>query len=152
VDKVEILQGCDLAKGLSREEVAKLASVAVPVEYSGGDIIIREEDTTRDIFIIVEGWVSVEIQRYSASPGIPKLQLLKNRGIVGEFSFVDGSRRSANVTAKDSAKLLMLPYEQVSSLMESDYKLGYLLMRNIAVQLCSRIRSANADIGGELIW
>lgn len=152
MDNLKIIAECELAKDLAHEEVEKIAAVAVEKTYTDGELIIGEGDTTRDIFIILDGWVSVEIQQYSSELSTPRLQLLKNKGIVGEFSFVDGSRRSANVKAKDTVKLLMLPHEELSSLMDKEPRVGYILMRNIATQLCSRIRNANAEISNQLIW
>ncbi|MGK7344525.1 MAG: Crp/Fnr family transcriptional regulator [Candidatus Nitrospinota bacterium M3_3B_026] len=152
MDKAKVLTGCELARDLGPEQVEKLASISVVKEYDGGDSIIREDDTTRDIFILVDGWVTIEIQRYSSDISVPRLQLLKNRGVVGEFSFVDGSRRSANVTASEKARLLMLPYERMKKLMEADPRLGYTIMKNIAVQLCARIRFANSEMSSQLIW
>ena len=152
MDSIEIIQESDLGRDLTQEEVAKLAAVAVEKECSDGELIIKEGDTTRDVFLIVDGWVSVEIQQYSSELSVPKLQLLKNRGIVGEFSFVDGSRRSANVKAKDKVWLLMLPYEEMENVLKSEPRMGYIVMRNIAVQLCSRIRNANTELSNQLIW
>lgn len=152
MDKAKVLAECELARGLEPGQVEKLAAISVLKEYEAGGSIISEDDTTRDIFILVEGWVTIEIQRYSSDISVPRLQLLKNRGVVGEFSFVDGSRRSANVTASEKARLLMLPYEKTRELMEADPRLGYTIMKNIAVQLCARIRFANSEMSSQLIW
>ncbi len=152
MDYSRIISECVIAQRLSEEEIEKLANIAKPREYSPGDLIIREDDTSCDLFIIYKGRVSVEMKRFPYDAGSQRLNLIKTEGVVGEFSFIDKSRRSANVKAHEDVSCLMLPCEELEALMRSDYKIGYILMSNLARLLCGRIRGANFELRNQLIW
>jgi CRP-like cAMP-binding protein len=147
-----IISECVLAEGLEKGDLARIAGIARTAEFADGDLIIREDDTSRDIFIIEEGWVSVEMQRYPYDMGSQRLRLFKHRGIVGEFSFVDKSRRSANVVAHGDVRAVILPGGELEDLLNSDSRLGYLFMRNVARLLCVRLRNTNFELRNQLIW
>ncbi|MBI4827246.1 MAG: cyclic nucleotide-binding domain-containing protein [Nitrospinae bacterium] len=148
----KVLAECELADGLEEADLRKLAAIAEPKVFARDDIIIREDDTNCDIFILYEGWVSIEIQRFPYDASAQKLRVLRNKGVVGEFSFIDRSRRSATVRAQEEAKLLMLPCARLETLLATDHRVGYLVMRNIGRLLCARIRNTNFELRNQLIW
>lgn len=152
MDYSRIIAESELAEGFGAADVEKLAAIAQTREYARDEYIIEEEDVTCDIFIIFEGCVSVEIHRLPRTMTSHTVRVLKNRGVVGEFSFVDRSRRSATVKAEEDTKCLVLPCARLEELVESDYRLGYLLMRNVARLICSRIRKTNFEMRDQVVW
>lgn len=152
MDYAGIISASALAEGLSEDQVQKLAQIALFSQYEPGEIIIRENDKTTDLFIIHAGHVSVEIKRFPYDASSPPILLIKAKGLVGEFSFIDRSPRSANVRAHDKATCLVLPGDKLEALILSDYKIGFLLMRNMARLLAERIRGANLEIRNQFIW
>ncbi len=152
MDYSRIISECMIGQRLNEEEIEKLVNIAKPREYSHGDLIIREDDASRDLFIIYKGRVSVEMKRFPYDAGSQRLNLIKTGGVVGEFSFIDKSRRSANVRAHKNVSCLMLPSEELEALMRSDYRIGFILMNNLALLLCGRIRNANFELRNQLIW
>jgi len=152
MDYARIISTSAIAEGLTGEQIQKLAGIALFKEYSEGDIIIKENDKTTDLFLIDEGHVSVEIKRFPYDATSQPFLLIKTKGMVGEFSFIDRSPRSANVRAHDKVTCLMLQGEKLESLIQSDNEIGFLLMRNMARLLSARIRSANLELRNQLIW
>lgn len=152
MDFAAIISASAIADGLSDEQVQRLVTIASASEYAQGEIIIKENERTTDLFIIHEGHVSVEIKRFPYDASSQPILLIKTEGMVGEFSFIDRSPRSANVRAHDKVTCLVLPGDKLESLIESDYGIGYLLMRNMARLLAERIRGANLELRNQLIW
>lgn len=152
MDYSRIIAESELSAGFGAEDVEKLAAIAQTREYAQDEYIIQEEDVTCDIFIIYEGCVSVEIHRTPRTMTSHTVRVLKNEGVVGEFSFVDRSRRSATVKAEEDTRCLVLPCGRLEQLIENDYRLGYLIMRNIARIICSRIRKTNFEMRDQLVW
>ena len=152
MDVKKVLAESDIAKGIEDEQLEKLASISEVTEFKKNDVLIKENDTSCDIFILYKGWVSVEIQRFPYDTTAQRLRMLKNKGVVGEFSFIDKSRRSANVRAQENVSCLVLPGGALENLMESDAKVGYVIMKNIARLLSEKIRSSNFELRNQLIW
>jgi len=152
MDYSEIIAQSELAEGLDEDSVGKLAQIAKTCRFSKGDLIIKEGEATSAIYVIYEGWVSIEILRFPYDTGTQRLRLLKNKGIVGEFSFIDRSKRSANVVAQEDLDCLMRKSDELEDIIKHDYKLGYSIMFNLAKLLCGRIRTTNLELRNQLIW
>jgi len=152
MDVKNILAQSDLARGMEDEQLEKLSRIAKVVEFRKNDVLIKENDSSSDIFILYKGWVSVEIQRFPYDTTAQRLRVLKNKGVLGEFSFIDKSRRSANVRAQENVSCVVLPGEELEKLAESDARAGYIIMKNIARLLSEKIRSSNFELRNQLIW
>lgn len=152
MDYFKIISESSIAEGLTAEETRKLTDIAEPLQFFAGDIMIKDQDSSYDIFIVYEGKVSVEIKRFPYDSTAQPLQLLKTGGVIGEFAFIDRSPRSANVMAHENVKCLRLPGEALENLIKNDYKIGYLIINNIARILTSRIRNTNLELRNQLVW
>lgn len=150
MDKLQILVESDISAELSSEELHQLAEITEKRKYKEGEFIVREDEQTRDLYIVYDGWLSVEVHKHFTSQNVFRLQMLRSKGVVGEFSFLDGSRRSADVVAMDDVKVLVLPYQKLLEMMENNNHLGYKLMQNIARLLCDRVRSANFELRNQI--
>lgn len=151
VDRVKILESSGLVDGLDYDDKEKIARLCVPKDYEPGGLIIAEDDPARDIYVIYDGYVSLEIKGPSLDQNFNKVQILFYHGIVGEVSFVDGSRRSASVVAMDNVRTLMLPYKEFNDLVTSDYRIGASVMRNLAVLLCSKVRHTSIELTNHMM-
>jgi CRP-like cAMP-binding protein len=152
MDVRKILAESDVARGMEGEQLEKLAAIAQAVEYKKNDLLIKENDASMDIFILYKGWISVEIQRFPYDATAQRLRVLKNKGTVGEFSFIDKSKRSANVRAQEAVSCVLLPGAELEKLVESDFKVGYMVVRNLARLLAEKVRSSNFELRNQLIW
>lgn len=57
--KVKLIAGVPLFSGLSKRELAQVASIADEVELSSGRTLIREGERGREFFILLEGSADV---------------------------------------------------------------------------------------------
>ena len=72
--------------------------------------------------------------------------------IFGELSLVDGSPRSASVKAQNKVRTCRFDFDILNELLEKKPRIGYLLMKNIAVIISARIRNTNMLWRNSLIW
>ncbi len=151
MNKGDVIRKSDLANDLGDTEIELLAKMAIEERYSRDDAIIKEDETNRDIFIIYDGWVYIEAQRSIARQESVKLDVLRSKGVIGELSFIDGSRRTANAIAKDDVLCLRLPYDKLYALMDQSPRLGYIIMRNLAIIISDRMRSLNFELRNHLL-
>ncbi len=143
----DILAQSPLTKGLTPTEIEQLSAICDDLSYNNGEYIIKENETNRDLYIIYKGLLSIEVcvAGQESSQGL-NIKTVRGAGIVGEFSFIDGQRRSASVIAKNSVQLLHILYDRLSALMEQNNHIGYCIMQNSAKQICENLRCANYQL------
>ena len=152
VDYAKVISDSGLGDDMAPEDIKKLVEIAEPVEYSKGEALIKENDTTCDVFIIYKGWVAVETEHNSYYNPSRSMRLLKGRGMIGEFAFINKNLRSATVKAQENVSCIMFPFAKLEALAMSNGRLGYLLMRNMARRLAARITNLNLELRSQLIW
>lgn len=98
-----------------REELAEDASMHV---FSAGEIIIREGDPGRSVFIILDGRVKV----FTRDDGGNELALatLGVGQFFGEMSLVSGKARSSSVAALELSVLVELSYPSMAKVIEQN--------------------------------
>lgn len=105
-----------------------------------GETIIDKNSTDRDIFIISRGQFRVHDD--SAGEDFV-LAMLKRGDIFGEMSFLDGSIRSASVTAASNGSLLVMGENEFSNMLDKEPEVAVLFLRFLAGVVSGRLRLAN---------
>lgn len=121
-----------------REQVAVLA-VAKSRLYEEGTTIVEQGATGGEMFIIIDGRLSVE------RDGV-KIAELGPGGHFGEMSLVDDAARSATVKARTRTDVLSIGQSEMNGLMRVDPVLGVKILWNFVQVLSMRLRSASAEI------
>ncbi|MDP8237447.1 MAG: cyclic nucleotide-binding domain-containing protein [Candidatus Hatepunaea meridiana] len=129
-----------LGLDLTDEELNEVAGIAVELHFKKGKTIIKEDSNTRDLFILNEGQVSVRMMLPTIQFKEEVLTHISAPAIFGEFSLANGAPRSATVSADIEMIVYKLEYDQLVKLMENNYRIGYVLMRNLAAIIANRIR------------
>jgi len=88
-------------------------------QFARGQVLIREGDTDAALYIVVSGQVSVT-KRGTASGADLHLQTLGPGSFVGEMTLLDGSPRSATVTALVVTDCLVLTRWVFNTTLRSD--------------------------------
>ncbi|HUS17177.1 MAG TPA: cyclic nucleotide-binding domain-containing protein [Chloroflexia bacterium] len=133
----ELLARVPIFAGLNKDQLAGLAGLVVRRSFPRGQVLIREGDTDAALYIIVSGEVSVTKR---GAPGNPDLQLATQGpgAFVGEMTLLDGSPRSATVTALSPTECLVLTRWVFNTTLRSDPLIAVAMLP----VLSQRIRSA----------
>jgi len=67
-------------------------------------------------------------------------------------ALVDPGLRSASAQCMTKTRLLTIEREAFDELCEQDSKLGYRVMKNIAADLCLKIRQTDMMVREQLLW
>jgi CRP-like cAMP-binding protein len=105
-----LLQNSPLCRGLSAEEVERVASLLQPVQVAMGEKIVSQGDTGEALFFVEYGQVEVVVNiqdRESVS-----LARIGPGNHFGEIAFVSGGERIADVVALGPVRLWKLPRQQ----------------------------------------
>jgi CRP-like cAMP-binding protein len=146
------LSQTDLFDNLNDEQLEKLAAICETALLPKGFILIEENSTTDDLFIIATGGVEIWLNPSIVSSDVKKDELVKVADlrpgqVFGEIALVDQGIRSATaITSEDNSKVLCLPREALIELCDSDIELGYSLMKNIAADLALKMRSTGLTL------
>lgn len=142
MDLKEAVKHNYLLRDLPGDGLDAVVSLATFSEFSGGDVIIREFDKNTDLFILLEG--NARINTF----GGEKLAEIGPGGIVGEISLIDEQPRSATVVSMGATKAARISSEKLRDLLRQRHDIASALYRNLALVLCTRIRTANLQLDG----
>ena len=129
-----------LADGLDDKAIDHLATLGVRRRYAAGEIIVQQDETDENLLILAKG--RAEISTFSDEP----LYYLRPGMPFGEVALIDEKPRSATVRAQEATEVVMLPAEELRSLMYAHPAMGLIVLRNLARVLCSRVRASNQQI------
>ncbi len=98
--KLELVKRVPLFAGLSKRELARVASIFDEIDFRPGKRLIREGDVGREFFILADG--SAEIRR-----GGRKIDTARPGDFFGEAALLTRARRNATVTTTSPARALV---------------------------------------------
>lgn len=116
-----------LFSGLTLRETRIFALLARLEKLSAGDMLIREGDIARDMYVVVDGrveaWIDREGERRS-------LSVMSRGAVVGEAGYF-GQRRTANVEARTAARVLRFNAQDLERLRIRYPRIAATLFRNL---------------------
>lgn len=107
--------------------------------FAAGSVLIYEGEKNRDLYILSRGVIEVTVKN-ELSPII--VGEVNSPEILGELSFLNGTPRTATVTAKTDVEVFIVSYEKVKQEV-SDIPTWFKL---ILGTLTSRMRSCDEKI------
>jgi SulP family sulfate permease len=140
-----LLEQMDILRDFTPQEVHALEQKLTRNTFNKGEIILKEGDTDRNLFFLVKGLVSVRIllpqsERY-------KRLITYSAGVTfGEMAFLDGSPRSADVWSDEDAETFVLSPAEFNALQEESPPTAIKLIRNIALEICERLRLRTNEV------
>lgn len=153
----ENLKQIDVFRELEDKDLELLSSICVPMKVKKGDIIIREGDKEKCMYIFVSGQVEItqsitlpietEIgqEKIEAEKSITRLDA-KNIGVLGEISLLIDVPRTATVKAITDCILFKIDGQEFFKVCEQNPLFGYKMMKLIARLLSQRLLKDNKSI------
>jgi CRP-like cAMP-binding protein len=134
----ELLKTVPMFSGLSDRELSVIESMLEIESYRSGQIIIRQEEVGRSLYVIVEGAVSIT----RTTPEGQRIEMAEvRRGeVLGELSALDAGPRSADATAIQDCQLLALHREKFLMFVQHEPQAAVTLMVNLLATLSQRLR------------
>jgi CRP-like cAMP-binding protein len=143
MELLTILKSAELFQGLSTDQLARIAGLAETETYKSDDYIFRQGDFGDKMYIIGDGQVEI---RVNVTDGHFAALYLGQGQLFGEMALLDQGRRSASVVAvQDPTIVFGIPSGTFNELCYQDTTIGYIIMRNMALDLSFKLRHRNFD-------
>lgn len=144
-----ILEQVDIFEDLTPKQFELIDKLCVEKSYNYDEVIFEESSPSTEFYIIADGEVDIQVDPDTIGDGTDSYEpttiaTLRRGQSFGEVAIIDPGVRSASAKcASETCQLLMIDRTEFAKLLESDYEIGYIVMRNFAVDLSVRIRQTN---------
>lgn len=143
MDVSQLLEEVDLFAGLEEDELRLVAEICHQREFKGGELLATEGQHGERMFVITEGFVEVLLE----NPPDRQARVIINLGpgqLIGEMALLDQGPRSATVRAiSDPTIVQSIHRDDFEALCQQNTHIGYVVMRNLAVDLSFKLRHRN---------
>jgi CRP/FNR family cyclic AMP-dependent transcriptional regulator len=149
---IDNLRRAELFLGLSDEEMLQIAELCKATRVATGKAIFEEGDGGDEMYIIHEGSVRVMLnkQRTDGSFAPTTINMLYQGQCFGEMILLNSAVRSATVVAVEPTTLIVIREPEFRQLCESNPRIGYVVIRNLAQDLAYKLRSSNLLLRGNI--
>lgn len=135
------LRNIGLFGALPENVLAHLAATLMPFTPSAGDVVFREGEEAREMFVVMSG--EMEVLKRSKRGIDARVALLGPGDWFGEMGLLDVQPRSATVRALAPARMLRITSADFDALYRYDVKSYALIVLNLARELSRRLRVAD---------
>jgi CRP-like cAMP-binding protein len=135
---IESLRTVSIFADLPAAALEQLARGSLPRTYRRGHVLCNEGDPGESIYILEEG--QLRVTQWTAAGDEAVLAVVEAPAAVGELSLLDGSPRSATLTAIGPVRLRLIPRKAFIALIQEQPQ----IVPGLLATLASLIRRANA--------
>lgn len=150
---IPLLQETEFFKGLTVEQISEVLKIANIVNFSEGDVIMKEGDIGDTMYVILDG--TVEVVKSLIMQGIEEEVKGKNKvftrlnekqhAVFGEIALLEEFKRTATIIALTKCSLYEFRKDDFLRLTENDQNIGYRIVLNLARIVSARLRKADED-------
>jgi CRP/FNR family transcriptional regulator, cyclic AMP receptor protein len=142
-DAFTILRRAPLFGGIPDDAVHTLVDLAEVRALAPGEVVVREGDLARDIFLVLDGHLAVEKSG-------ARLHTMGRGDCAGEMSLIDIQPRSATIIAVEPTRIVVLGYERLMGLCQTNLETYTLVMLNAAREVSRRLRQTSEALASEI--
>jgi CRP/FNR family transcriptional regulator len=144
-----LLEQIDIFEELTSDQLDLINKICSERSFNRGETIFEENSLSKEFFIIGNGEVDIQIDPDTIGDGSDSYEpttiaTLRRGQCFGEVAIVDPGVRSASAKCvSETCQLLVISRDEFLDLLENDYQMGYIVMRNFAADLALKIRQTN---------
>jgi CRP/FNR family transcriptional regulator, cyclic AMP receptor protein len=136
-----LLKRVQLFANLEPDELEQLAAICQEKTVGASELILSQNTTGKEMYIVAQGSAEVYIQGLSDARS---LVVLGKGQVIGEMALIDQGYRSASVRAtREGASMYVIESEAFYKLCEENNHIGFIVMRNLAIDIAFKLRHRN---------
>jgi CRP-like cAMP-binding protein len=136
---LHVVKGCPLFYELYDQEILKIVEHCRVMQSQKGEYIFQQGDEGNEIFLIINGSASVR-------KGDIELAKLRKGDLFGEMVLLKDNIRKADIYINDFTDVLVMDYQTIFGLYETNNKVFSILMLNLSRLLATRLKKAGEAI------
>jgi CRP-like cAMP-binding protein len=139
---IETLAGAGFALGLRPVHLERIARQLQIADFEPEEVVFHKGSAGLDLYIILSGRVAIR----DPDAGGRTVAVMGPGDTPGDIAFIDSSERSMDAVSEASTRVAVLSQEDFFELVAENPIVGAVIFRNLAVELCRRLRLANEDV------
>ncbi len=136
----EILKSTEIFKCCTLSELEAVSLHAIRRSYAPYSVIVRQEDPSRGLFVLLQG--SVKVVHHFEDGKELALAILHPYECVGEMSLIDGEPHSATIETLEKTEILILTQESFKKVIEQVPTVSFGIMKSLS----QRLRKSNTQL------
>lgn len=143
--EAQILEIVDIFSDLNLQQLEQIYQICAQKIVKQGDVIVRENTPSTEIYIILEGEVEIILEKNSLKNSQEKRVGVLDRGqSFGEVALVDQGLRTATVRCySDTCRLLEINRDHFLNFLKENPDIGFTVLYNLAADICLKFREAS---------
>ena len=126
--KIDLIKRVPLFASASKQELAEIASIADEIDLPDGKTLIREGDSGREFFVLIDG--SAEVQRSGK-----KVASLGAGDFFGEIALIAKTPRNATITTTSPVRALVITDRAFRQLLDHSPQIAVGVLTALAERL-----------------
>ncbi len=128
----------------SDNDLIKISRFLIPLDLKDGEYLIQEGQSAQSLFIIESG--HIDILKQSSGGNESHVGEVLGGDLIGEMTFFDSSKRTADAIANGPVKAFELSFESLQKLVKEDSDLGMRLYRSISTSLILKLKRTTSEL------
>ncbi|MFC2099687.1 Crp/Fnr family transcriptional regulator [Candidatus Bipolaricaulota bacterium] len=113
------------------------------------ETILSEGNYGEELYVLAKGKVRIELTVTDAD--FVTVEQITDGQLFGELAFADRRNRSAIAQCETDCSLITIRCKDLLGLLETEHRIGFVVMRNLARILAPRLRRTNAKLISSVI-
>jgi len=147
---ISLLRTINIFEGLNDDELEKIFRLTKIKTFPEKFVILEEGKRGGALYVIIKGKVRVAKKVEGRQDKV--ITALTPQSIFGEMSLFDNLPYSANVTAVEETRCMVIPKPDLDALLQQDLQLAYKLLTQIITVLSQRLRNTNEELVALTSW
>lgn len=146
----KVVAGMALFEGLTPKEREHILPLCRERKCPAGETILSEGNYGEEIYVLAKGKVRIELTVTDAANFVTVEQITDGQ-LFGELALADRRNRSAFAECETDCNIIAIRCKDLLSLLEAEHRIGFVVMRNLARILATRLRRTNAKLISSVI-
>ena len=151
METARVLERIHIFDGLSNEELNLIAQLCEHKEYKANDFVFQEKSKGKEIYIIRKGRVVIELG-IKGKAECATIHRLGEGETFGELVLVSEGSRSASARCETDCDVIIISRDVLLDLFNRYTRIGYVVMKNIASVLATRLRKTDLQLLACFLW
>ena len=142
----KVVSEIPLFQGMNEEQINRLAGTCSVKTFNEGDRVFCEEDKADNMFVLLEGRVTV-------SCGAPEIRVgtVEKAETLGELSLLSSRPHSATATAETPIETAVLSHHDFGELVRRRPDIGVIIYRNLGVGLGRKLLRSDHSLRQQVL-